>query len=128
VGSRVVSGPGTNAQILDDQLLTTLLEVGMLGVLGVVVLFWYPILRLWKFSRSPSTPARFTDLAVALLTTMVGYFFSLFFFDGFGFTQTVMVFAVLLAMGGWLITEVPWTKKPHRKRAAVPTPAVPVET
>jgi hypothetical protein len=128
VGSRVVSGPGTNAQILDDQLLTTLLEVGMLGVLGVLVLFWYPIFRLWRFSRSPSTPARFTDLAVALLTTMAGYFFSLLFFDGFGFTQTVMVFAILLAIGGWLITEVPWTKKPHRKRAAVPTPAVPVET
>jgi hypothetical protein len=127
VGSRVVSGPGTNAQILDDQLLTTLLEVGMLGILGVLVLFWYPIFRLWRFSRSPSTPARFTDLAVALLTTMVGYFFSLFFFDGFGFTQTVMVFALLLAIGGWLVTEVPWTKKPRRKRAAVPAPAAPVD-
>jgi hypothetical protein len=127
LGSRVSSGPGTNAQILDDQLLNTLLEVGLLGVLGVCVLFWYPIFRLWRFSRSPSTPARFTDLAVALLTAMVGYFFSLFLFDGFGFMQTVMVFAIILALGGWLITEVPWSRKPRRKRAAVPAPGSPVD-
>ena len=127
LSSRVSSGPGTNAQILDNQLLNTLLEVGILGVLGVCVLFWYPIVRLWRFSRSPSTPAKFTDLAVAVLTAMVGYFVSLFFFDGFGFMQTVMVFAILLAIGGWLITEVPWTEKPRRKRAAAPAPASPVD-
>ena len=114
VGSRIVVGPAANALILDDQMLNTLLETGFVGIICVVLLVWYPVVRLWIFSRSPSTPARLTDLAVALLSAMVGYFVSLFFFDGFGFLQTVMVFAILLAIGGWLITEVPASRRPRR--------------
>jgi O-antigen ligase len=113
VGSRIVSGERTNAFILDNQILTSFLETGIVGVLGILVLFWLPIGRLWRFARSPTTPDRFTDLAVALVASMIGYFASLFFFDGFGFLQTLMIFAVMLAVGGWLITEVPYTRRPR---------------
>ncbi len=111
VGSRIVTGPSANALILDDQLLGTLLEAGLLGLLGILVLILGPAARLWRFGKSPTTPSRYTDLAVALSVAMIGYLVSLFFFDGFGFLQTVMVFCIMLAIGGWLITEVPYTRR-----------------
>ncbi|MTD15839.1 hypothetical protein GIS00_18040 [Nakamurella sp. YIM 132087] len=112
VGSRIVVGPEANAFILDDQLLNTFIESGFLGLLGVVVLLAYPAVRLWRFSHSPTTPDRWTDLGAALSVILLGYLVALFFFDGFGFLQTVLVASIMLAIGGFLITEIPWTKRP----------------
>jgi polysaccharide biosynthesis protein PslJ len=111
VGSRIVVGPEVNALILDDQLLTTTLESGYIALIGLLVLFGGAGIRLWRFSRSPITPPRWADLGAALSVSIFGYLIALFFFDGFGFLQTVMVSCMFLALGGWLLTEVAW--QPH---------------
>lgn len=115
VGSRIVTGPTANALILDDQVLNTLLETGFVGIAGLAVLIVGPVRRLRRFSLSPTTPAIHTDLAVAVRTSILGYFVSLFFFDGFGFLQTVMIFGLLLAIGARLVTSVPATVAPGRR-------------
>lgn len=101
LGSRVTTGQTANAFILDDQYLTTLLESGILGLIGVAVLLLVPVVRLAVFSRRPTEDPERSDLALAVAASIVGYVVSLFFFDGFSFVQTLLCFFVLLALGSY---------------------------
>jgi O-antigen ligase len=103
LGSRVTIGPSANAFILDDQYLTTLLESGIVGVLGMAILLLVPFARLAAFSRRTTEPDARRDLALAVAVSIVGYAVALFFFDGFSFIQTLLAFFVLLALGSYAI-------------------------
>jgi hypothetical protein len=116
-GSRVVIGENANAQILDNQWLGTLLESGAVGVLGLIVFLATPPLMLLVFAfrdarrrhsalgiSAPQTQ-RHAMLAFTLAVSMVGYITSMFFYDAFAFMQTFFVLCLLLAIGGWLLTE-----------------------
>ena len=103
LGSRVTIGPSANAFILDDQYLTTLLESGIVGVLGMVILMLVPFGRLAAFSRTTTEPDARRDLALAVAVSIIGYAVALFFFDGFSFIQTLLGFFVLLALGSYAI-------------------------
>ena len=103
VGSRIVSGPDTNAFILDNQFLSTLLETGLIGLVAVVLLLLVPTaVMLRAGSEASDLPRRWRDLAFALGASMAGYGLACFLFDGFGFLQTLIVFYLLLAAAGWL--------------------------
>lgn len=103
LGSRVTTGDTANALILDDQYLTTLLESGIVGVLGIVILMLVPFGRLAKLSRRIDVDTDKQDLALAVAVSILGYSVSLFFFDAFSFIQTLLMFFVLLAIGSWLV-------------------------
>lgn len=109
LGSRVTMGEGANAFILDNQYLSTLLESGGLGVLGMLALLLVPAVRLALFSRwSPEriggvAPDERRDLAAAVAVSIAGYAVALFFFDGFSFIQTLLTFFLLLAAGSWAL-------------------------
>ena len=103
VGSRIVAGPETNAFILDNQFLSTLMETGLIGLVAALLMLFLPaavMLRLGG-ARSP-LPARWRDLAFALGAATTAYGVACFLFDGFGFLQTFIVFFLLLAAAGWL--------------------------
>jgi hypothetical protein len=133
LGSRVTMGPGANAFILDNQYLSTLLESGALGVLGMLVLLLVPTVRLARFSKMPAeriggvAPDERQDLAAAVAVSISGYVVALFFFDGFSFIQTLLTFFLLLAAGSWALAgerQPLWTERRAlrvREREAVPT-------
>lgn len=104
LGSRVTIGPTANAFILDNQYLTTLLESGAVGVLGVAILLLAPAARLAAFSRRSSESDELRDLALAVTISIVGYGVALFFFDGFSFVQTLLTFFFVLAIGSWTVS------------------------
>jgi hypothetical protein len=133
LGSRVTMGEGANAFILDNQYLSTLLESGALGVLGMLVLLLVPTIRLARFSRMPAeliggvAPDERRDLAAAVAVSIAGYVVALFFFDGFSFIQTLLTFFLLLAAGSWALAgeRLPrWAERRAlqvRTREAAPT-------
>lgn len=104
LGSRVTTGPTANAFILDNQYLSTLLESGIIGVLGVAFMLLVPVGRLIGVSRSVAPDSR-RDLAIAVAVGILGYSVALFFFDGFSFIQTMLTFFLLLGVGSWLVAE-----------------------
>jgi O-Antigen ligase. len=123
LGSRVTTGPTANAFILDNQYLSTLLESGAIGVLGVFVLLLVPAVRLALFARKPSAlvggvaPDERRDLAAAVTVSIAGYVVALFFFDGFSFIQTLLTFFLLLAAGSWALAgerQPRWTERRAR--------------
>lgn len=133
LGSRVTMGEDANAFILDNQYLSTLLESGGLGVLGMLVLLLVPAVRLALFSRRrPESiggvaPDERRDLAAAVSVSIAGYVVALFFFDGFSFIQTLLTFFLLLAAGSWALAgeRLPrWAERRAvvvREREAVPS-------
>jgi hypothetical protein len=106
VGSRVVSGPDTNALILDNQLLGILLMHGVFGLAAALAIFLLPAWRMVRFSQRTGVAARHTDLAVAIACVCLSYPVGLFFFDGFSFEQTLVFVLILMAAGSFLITHV----------------------
>jgi hypothetical protein len=125
LGSRVTMGEGANAFILDNQYLSTLLESGALGVLGMLALLLVPAVRLALFSRWPVeriggvAPDERRDLAAAVAVSISGYVVALFFFDGFSFIQTLLTFFLLLAAGSWALAgeRLPRWEERRAKRA-----------
>jgi hypothetical protein len=116
-GSRVVVGPTANAQILDNQWLGTLLESGVVGVIGLIVFLATPPIMLLAFAfhsvrqhqamqQLPEAETkRHAMLAFTIAVSTVGYITSMFFYDAFAFMQTFFVLGLLLAVGAWLLTE-----------------------
>jgi hypothetical protein len=124
LGSRVTMGDGANAFILDNQYLSTLLESGAIGVLGMLVLLVVPAVRLALFSRVADAslggvaPTERRDLAAAVAVAIAGYVVALFFFDGFAFIQTLLAFFLLLAAGSWALAgerQPRWTERRARR-------------
>jgi polysaccharide biosynthesis protein PslJ len=84
--SAPVSGSQDNAEILDDQWLGTLLETGVLGVIGWGWLFVRAIRRLGARAKLERvTPDGW--LPVAMAASLTGFVASMLFYDAFDFTQ-----------------------------------------
>jgi len=105
-GTRITTteaGPGgvgniKGAQILDNQWLGMLLDIGVVGVLGFMWLFCRAIRRLARRARSDTGPEGWlmTSLAAALTAFAIG----LFTFDAFAFIQAMFLAFILLAFAG----------------------------
>ncbi len=107
LGSRIVIGDTANSFILDNQWLGTLMEVGALGVLGVIALLLIPTARLFAYAFTPTHTPQYTALALAIAISVAGYATAMFFYDAFGFFQTFMLLFILLGVGAWVLTEAP---------------------
>ena len=106
-GTRVVTtelGPGdvgaggdvvaSDVQILDNQWLTTLLEIGAVGVLGLLWLFCRAIRRLARKARSDLGPEGW--LATALAAALASFAVGMLTFDAFAFIQVTFLAFIML--------------------------------
>jgi hypothetical protein len=90
-----------NAAILDNQWLKTLLETGLLGLLGFLWLFTRAIRRLGRRARSPASEDDW--LPVALAAAIASYAVSMLTFDAFSFIQGTFVLYILLALAAVML-------------------------
>ncbi len=115
VGSRVVTGPDANALILDNQYTSTLLEAGIVGLVAMIVLLFVPVGVMLRRYRDERLSAPERNLALALACAFASYGVAAFFFDAFGFQQTLMVFFMLVGVASWLTHT---AEQRHRPGAA----------
>lgn len=106
-GSRIVVGEEANSFIVDNQVLSILMEAGALGVAGYAVFMLAPVLMLIVWSFRSARDMRHASLAFALAVAIGGYCSALFFFDAFSFFQSFLVHMMLLAIGAWVLTAAP---------------------
>ncbi|CAN5115925.1 hypothetical protein BH09ACT10_BH09ACT10_21770 [soil metagenome] len=115
VGGRIVVGPERNSFILDNQVLGSLLDTGIVGVVGLFALTVAPIFAVMRFSFKRDVDPRHSDLAFALAASLVANVAALYFYDAFGFLQTFFIFCMVLAISAWLLTEGHLSKGPARE-------------
>ncbi|WP_157981727.1 O-antigen ligase family protein [Protaetiibacter intestinalis] len=118
-GGRIVVGEDANGFILDNQVLGILMDSGVAGVIGLAIFVLVPFVLLVRHSLDRRVPERYRTLAFAIAVSTAGYAAAMFFYDAFGFMQTLLVLCVLWAVGAWLLTEAP---------RVVTAPAVKVRT
>jgi hypothetical protein len=119
IGSRIVVGPSSNSNILDNQWLGTLLDAGVIGVAGLATLLVVPIVLLLVYAFRVKPGDKYASLAIAIAISTIGYGVAMFFYDAFSFMQTFLILMMLLAVGAWLLTEM-------RRRPAVADQPAPV--
>ena len=117
-GTRLVTGEETNACILDNQWLGTLLETGLLGVLGWLALFWSFIRRAGRAAKADPSPTGW--LYVALAASVAAFAVGMFTFDAFSFIQVTFLLFVLLGLGAALLSS---QESPAVQRSAAPVAA-----
>jgi hypothetical protein len=100
-GTMQTSGPDTNARILDDQWLTSLLNTGLVGVFSLAWLFARFVREVGRRARQERTVDGW--LLVALVASVVAFGAGMFTYDALVFTQITFVFFVILAVGSVLV-------------------------
>jgi len=96
------ANPQDNAEILDDQWLGTLLETGVLGVIGWLWLFGLAIKRLGRRAKlERDTPEGL--LPVAMAAALAGFVASMWFYDAFTFTQGDFLMHLLIGFTAVLL-------------------------
>ena len=105
VGSRVVVGVNANAQILDNQWLSSLLESGVIGVVGMIVFLAWPVIKMVRFGFTSWAPDSRKFLVFAVAVSTVGYITAMFFYDAFAFMQTLLTLSMLYALAAWAMTD-----------------------
>jgi hypothetical protein len=98
-----VDNPLRNAPILDNQWLALLLEIGLVGVLGWVLLFVVSVRRLARFARSDLGSDSDRWLAAGFAASVTGFGFGMLTYDAFAFTQVTFVLWVILALSAVLL-------------------------
>lgn len=83
--------------IFDNQYLHTLVEMGLLGLVGTIWFVWGAGLKLAR--RSRRLVDRHGDLIAACAVSCIGFGGSLLFFDAFAFVQATLVFFIVAALG-----------------------------
>lgn len=116
-------------RILDNQYLGLLIEIGIVGLVSVLVLFVSGVLTGLRYRRRASVDTRDRDLALCVSAALAAAGASLAFFDAFSFPLvTGFVFLLLGCLGTLVRTGVPGTQlrslRPAPTRAAVQRPAV----
>jgi hypothetical protein len=100
VGTRIVIGERANARLLDNQWLGTLLEAGLVGLIGLAWLLGRFVTRL--SAASLGTGADGVVLA-ALAAAVFSFVVGMFTYDALAFTQVTVVLFVLLGVGSSLV-------------------------
>jgi hypothetical protein len=93
---------GSDQQILDDQWLGSLLEMGALGVLSLLWLYSRAIRRLARRARSDPGPDSW--LATGLASAIIAFAVGMLTFDAFAFIQVTFLSFILLAIAA-VVTE-----------------------
>jgi hypothetical protein len=100
----------TNARILDDQWLSSLLEVGALGIFALVWLFVRSV-RMLKF-RARHDDTDYGWLLTALATSITAYAIGMLTYDAFSFIQVTMLMFVCLGLGAAALRLAPENEPP----------------
>jgi polysaccharide biosynthesis protein PslJ len=100
-GTRITVGPGTNAFVLDDAWLGTLLETGVLGATGWILFFGIAVRRLGRGARSDESDVGW--LRVALCASIAAFAVGMLTYDAFSFVQVTFMAFILLALAGVLL-------------------------
>ena len=83
--------------IFDNQYLTTLVELGIIGVIAVAWLAWGAAYKLGKMAkRNHDQPG---DLMAVCAVSCAGFAASMYLFDAIAFIQATLVFFVIAALG-----------------------------
>ncbi len=85
-----------NARILDDQWLSSLLELGMLGVFGLVWLLVRAVRLLKDRAKADDSPDGW--LATALATAITAYGVGMLTYDAFSFIQVTFLLFIILGL------------------------------
>jgi hypothetical protein len=96
-GTRVTTGKDSNACVLDNQWLGTLVDVGLVGALAWLWLFLAVLRRLGRVAREDRS--RNGWLLVAVTASITAYAVGMATYDALGFTQVTLLFFVILAVG-----------------------------
>lgn len=96
-GTRIVTGEGANACILDNQWLGTLLDIGLVGALAWLWLFLGVLRRVGGPARDDPSPLGW--LAVAITASVTAFAVGMFLFDAFSFVQATFVLFIVLGLG-----------------------------
>jgi hypothetical protein len=102
-GQVTANGSLDKAEILDDQWLGTLLEVGVLGVIAWVWLFGRAIRRLGARAKLERDTLE-GWLPVAMAAALAGFVTSMWFYDAFSFTQGDFLIHLLIGLAAVLLT------------------------
>jgi hypothetical protein len=103
-GTRITDGPGTNASILDDQWLSTLVETGALGVVAWLWVFFRVIRRFGRAAKRDLTDRGW--LLAAITGSSTAFMIGMITFDSFTFTQVTLVLFIQLALGQAMLKAV----------------------
>lgn len=96
------ANPLRNAPILDNQWLGTLLETGIVGVLGWLAVISVAARRLASASRRRAGPDGW--LAAGFAASIVGFGVAMFTFDALAFSEVSMVFWIVFALAAALLS------------------------
>ena len=96
-GTRIVDKERQNARILDDQWLGTLLETGLVGVIGWIWLFTRSVRRLSRRAKEDMSPRGW--LFVALAASITAFAVGMLTYDAFSFVQVTFVAFILIGLG-----------------------------
>jgi hypothetical protein len=96
-GTRQPYKEGIQAQILDDQWLKTLLETGVIGMLGWLWLYGRFIRRLGRVARRDHSDEGW--LLAAITASVTAFAVGMAFFDAFSFVQVTFVLFILFGLG-----------------------------
>jgi O-Antigen ligase len=107
VGVTVTSGEAGAAQTaegaegaviyFDDEWLTTLISLGLIGVAAVAWFVWGSLFMVGRFARRVRGPR--SDLAAVCAAAVGAFGASMFVFDAFAFIQATILFFVIAALG-----------------------------
>lgn len=100
-GTRVVDGETPNAQILDNQWLASLLQIGIVGAFALLWLFLRVIRLLAREARLALDPSK-GWLCVALTASIVAYAVGMLTFDAFSFIQVTFILFIFLGLAAGL--------------------------
>jgi hypothetical protein len=113
-------GPATPVFVIfDNQYMSTLVQLGLLGLLGTISLVWGSVIRLFRAAKYSTGPP--SDLLTACAISCAGFGVAMFFFDAFAFVQCTLVF-VLIAVLGLRVAK--RYRRPERILVASPMPTV----
>ncbi len=99
--------------VLDDQWLKSLVETGILGVLGWAWLFGRSIRRLVRQGREDDENGGWLEIALA--ASVASFAAGMAFYDAFSFIQVTVILIMLLALGACL--ELAGDKRPEASSA-----------
>ena len=115
------------AQTLDDQWLGTLLDTGILGILGWLWMFALVIRRLGRRAKlERDHPEGW--LPVALAASVLAFAIGMATYDAFGFVQGVVVLYFILGLASVLLWLPPMTAQPSAALAMAAPPETTAET
>ena len=107
-GTRVVDSggpPGPRANILDNEWLGTLLEIGALGFFGWLWFFARVVRRLGKAAKEDDSDRGW--LLASIAASVAAFAVGMFTFDAFSFIQVTFLMFIFVGLGGAVLAERP---------------------